>query len=679
MSPTSKPESKEPRAPRAALALIGSVVVMGACAPSTEHAAGSSTEALGRSGPSGSAYDELCEGATRIYEIQGATHVSPFVGQNVETCGVVTAVGFQSYYIQDLDGDGDETTSDGMFVFDDRALPEVGEALRLSDVVDERIPGGPATGNLSTTQLAFPEIVDRIGAADREEPVLPEPVVIGRSGRIPPNEQVIGEDEIPVNLQEPDDAAANRFNPDVDGIDFYESLEGMLVTVAQPVAVSAIRQFGRFSAEVFVLANEGADIAPGDARTARGGINLQAEPDNRGDQNPERVQIQFDGTLFGSTDYPFIQVGDTLEDVTGVVGYSFGNFEVNAIGPVEVTSGGIRKERVPTKMHGSLSVVAYNVLNLSATNNDDAQRVEIAEQIVQNLDKPDIIALQEIQDNNGQDGDCDDEEESPTPEECSVSGVLDASETLQKLVDAILEAGGPEYEYFDVAPLVETTDDNRDDPDTFGGAAFSNIRNAFLYNPRRVDLVEFTGLTRDVLEVRGVSAYRAFDTSRDPLEAVFRWRGQDIVLLNNHFSSRFGSSPVFGGPQPFVQAAEEAREAQSLAMNEVTQWLLDQGQEHVVVLGDLNTFEFTNDLAEILPGTGGERILRNLIERESSDNLYTFIFEGNSQVLDHIFVTDSLWPGAKYNFVQVNVDFPRRFGDVTASDHEPVLARLKVQ
>ena len=37
----------------------------------------------------------------------------------------------------------------------------------------------------------------------------------------------------------------------------------------------------------------------------------------------------------------------------------------------------------------------------------------------------------------------------------------------------------------------------------------------------------------------------------------------DIIIVNNHFSSRFGSTPVFGGPQPFTQAAEVAPQASS--------------------------------------------------------------------------------------------------------------------
>ena len=54
--------------------------------------------------------------ARTIMQIQGAGHLSPFVGQRVVTSGVVAAVGFDGFYLQDLLGDGDDATSDAIFV-----------------------------------------------------------------------------------------------------------------------------------------------------------------------------------------------------------------------------------------------------------------------------------------------------------------------------------------------------------------------------------------------------------------------------------------------------------------------------------------------------------------------------------------------------------------------------------
>lgn len=612
-----------------------------------------------------------CAEATPIYTIQGESHVSRLVDEPIETCGVVTAVAFSGYYLQDPDGDSNEATSDGIYVSQRGDKPAVGDFIRLSALVAEVIGGGAGTGNLSVTTL-----VDSLVLDSKSDAALPKPVLIGNAGRLPPSEVVISDSEVAnsINLQNADDAAATPFNPSVDGIDFYESIEGMRVTVASPVAISGIRQFGTFSAEVFVLTDNGNNASSSSQRTQRGGILLQPDRDNRGDQNPERVQIQFDGTLFGSTEYPAISVGDTLADVTGVMSYSFGNFEVVAVGPVIIDDGGLEPATVRINpSSNTMTLASYNVLNLSGVDADNDQRNLIATQIVNNLQQPDVIALQEVQDNNGDISDC------PRDDASACSGVLDASITLQRLVDEIKAAGGIDYSWFTVDPLVETNDDNRDNVDTFGGAALGNIRNAYLYNPVRVNLLNIQGITRDVLAQRGVSVATAFDTSRDPLEAVFEFNGQNIYILNNHFSSRFGSSPIFGGLQPFVQAGEENRAVQALAMNQLVESILkDEAAANVVVLGDLNTFEFTDELAEILPAAGGDPVLFNLVGNDNKDS-YSYIFEGNSQILDHIFVTEALrGDSGVVDYVNVNADFPRLTSSVVASDHEPVVAALTI-
>ena len=198
-----------------------------------------------------------------------------------------------------------------------------------------------------------------------------------------------------------------------------------------------------------------------------------------------------------------------------------------------------------------------------------------------------------------------------------------------------------------------------------------------MYNPERVSL---DGLS--LLE-----GLEAFEGSRDPLVGEFVFNGNTVSVVNNHFSSRFGSTPVFGGPQPFVQAGEEAREAQSQEINTFVDGLIAEDPDaNVVVLGDLNTFEFTNDLAEILPGTGDENVLTNLVGQAiDDDDAYSFIFDGNSQQLDHLYVSDSLLTGAQFDVVHVNNDFPRddgrsQFGTtVVASDHEPLVAQLTLE
>ena len=365
-----------------------------------------------------------------------------------------------------------------------------------------------------------------------------------------------------------------------------------------------------------------------------------------------------------------INVGDQLGDVTGVVGYSFGNFEVNVTETFEITPSGITQET--TELAGTdnqLTIASYNVLNLDPNDGDGSQDIDngqfelLANQIVNNLQSPDIIALQEIQDNSGTAND----------------GILDADLTLQTLVDAIAELSGLVYEFRTLNPPEDGA---------FGGQPGGNIRNAFLFNPERVAIDEssLTLLSPDELSAAGISDTDAFSDSRTPLVAEFSFNGQSVKVINNHFSSRFGSTPVFGGPQPFIQAGDAAREAQAQVLNDYVDFLIaGQPDANIVVAGDLNTFQFDDRLAKVLPGTGDEQVLTNLVTTKlTEDDAYTFIFDGNSQVLDHVFVTNSLLDGAELDIVHVNNDFARddnraQIDDtVVASDHEPVVARLTI-
>ena len=80
----------------------------------------------------------------------------------------------------------------------------------------------------------------------------------------------------------------------------------------------------------------------------------------------------------------------------------------------------------------------------------DEKVARIAKSFVDNMKSPDIITLVEVQDNDGE----------------TNSGKTDASESYKRLIEAIKAAGGPTYEWTDVAPV------NNDN----GGAPGGNIR-----------------------------------------------------------------------------------------------------------------------------------------------------------------------------------------------------------
>ncbi len=575
------------------------------------------------------------------------------LGEEVVAEGVVTAPAPEGFHLEDPEGDGREATSDAVLV-SSGSVPDVRARVRVTGRVAEPVPGGEETVNLPVTTLeaSSVEVLEEGGE-------LPDPVVLGSEGRVPPEVELIGEDELPVDLREPDAARDVPLEPAAEGLDFWESLEGMRVTVEAPVAVSPTRDFDD-DVEVWALVEDGAHVTPDDALTDRGVLLLQPHPENRGDQNPERVRLSFEDGLYPASP-PELAVGDGLGDVTGVVGYSFGSFEVRATAAGGVEPGGL--EPGSSSLEGTadrVTVGVYNVENLNPLPATADRRARLGAQIAGRLGGPDVVALQEIQDGNGTRGGADDPE-------------TDATATLEALADAVAAAGGPAYDFVDVAP----------EPNSSGGVPGGNIRNAFLWNPARVERVSHRSLDSEALAAAGAPEPDAFEDGRDPLVATFELDGRRLTVVNVHFSSRAGSTPIFGAVQPFRQEGEAEREAQSRAVHAWVEARLGEDPDaRVAVVGDFNTFEFTDDLTEMLPGEGDGAVLENLQRSVPAGDRHTYVFEGNAQALDHFFVTGSLRGGAELDVVHLNAEFPPADGPdgiTSASDHEPLLGRLLLE
>jgi predicted extracellular nuclease len=87
------------------------------------------------------------------------------------------------------------------------------------------------------------------------------------------------------------------------------------------------------------------------------------------------------------------------------------------------------------------------------------------------------------------------------------------------------------------------------------------------------------------------------------------------------------------------------------------------------VLGDINDFEFSETVSLL---SGG--VLANLVEQLPKPERYSYVFEGNSQVLDQILVSRSLLRvSVQYDVVHVNSEFTDQ-----ASDHDPSVAKLRL-
>ena len=307
---------------------------------------------------------------------------------------------------------------------------------------------------------------------------------------------------------------------------------------------------------------------------------------------------------------------------------------------------------------GELAIATFNVENLSAVD-PPAKFARLAGLIVNNLRAPDIVALEEIQDNDGP----------------ANTAVTDASQTLEHLIAAIAAAGGPAYEFRQIDPV--------DDQD--GGQPGGNIRVGFIFRTDRgLQFVDRPGGTSE--NANGVVGENnqtrllfspgridpqnpAWSQSRKPLAGEFRYRGKTYFVIVNHFNSKGDDQPLFARFQPPARPTETQRHQQAQVVNDfVDQILAADRNALVVVLGDINDFEFS-ETVEILEGGGA---LRSLMSALPSAERYSYVFEGNSQVLDQVLVTDKLAkPTTSYDVVHVNAEFFDQ-----ASDHDPQVARF---
>ena len=203
-----------------------------------------------------------------------------------------------------------------------------------------------------------------------------------------------------------------------------------------------------------------------------------------------------------------------------------------------------------------------------------------------------------------------------------------------------------------------------------GSSDGRGIENAFLYDRARVELAEaFLPSGEDVDAAFGPDSP---SPGREPLVGEFVVGGVELVVVGNHFKSKRGDDPLFGVRQPFVRPTEAQRKAQARAVRR----FIDEQPEgvRILVAGDFNDFQFAE------PGEGSDHPLA-IIEGSDFTNLvaalpspYTFIFDGNAQVLDHLVVSPALAEivlGTE--IVHGNTDDPE-----AASDHDVPVVRLQL-
>jgi predicted extracellular nuclease len=393
-------------------------------------------------------------------------------------------------------------------------------------------------------------------------------------------------------------------------------------------------------------------VKPHEHRNRRGGT-VYGSYDS---QNTGRLQIQSLGPTAG---FPAANVGDTLAGTTtGPLDYNqFGGYTLVANQLGTLKSGGLQRETTRKQSRDELAVATYNVENLDPS---DATFAAHASAIVNNLKSPDIVSLEEIQDDNGATDD----------------GTVDATQTVTKLIDAIVAAGGPKYDWRSINPV----------NDQDGGEPGGNIRQVFLFNPARVSFTDRPGgdstTAVGVTKVHGHAALTvspgridpasdAWKSSRKPLAGEFVFHGRTVIVIGNHFASKGGDQGLTSQYQPPARSSETQRHLQAAEVNSFVKDILKvQKNADVIALGDMNDFEFS-DTARILEGDGE---LWSAIKSLPKSERYTYDYQGNEQVLDQILISPSIRRGCdfQYDSVHINAEFHDQI-----SDHDPQVLRFR--
>jgi len=172
-----------------------------------------------------------------------------------------------------------------------------------------------------------------------------------------------------------------------------------------------------------------------------------------------------------------------------------------------------------------------------------------------------------------------------------------------------------------------------------------------------------------------VGEFALFD--RLPLVVDLMVRGDwgepyKLRIVNNHLKSKGGDELV-----NVVRREQQTRFVATLVQEQLT----TDPAAHVVVLGDLNDYYVSGPIDALRTST--QPALLHAYDLLPPLERFTYIFNGASQVLDHILVTPAMAPTlAEVDIVHIDAHFPALATVNTtnvnhASDHDPVQIRIR--
>ena len=599
---------------------------------------------------------------THIYSIQG-TEANAAVTGNVTTQGVV--VGdfggtdrVSGFFLQDVAGDGDPSTSDGIFVFTGAGDPvSAGQVVRVTGFARERFNQTTINGSNSNS-AAVTQIAD-----------------CGTTTSVPAT-------DVSMPFASPDDP---------------ERYEGMLVRFPQSLVISEYFNYDRFGEIVLAQPLDGETRAftptsivdpggPALARLLANQLRRITLDDNLSAQNPAFLRHP-NGAAFSLANR--FRGGDRVKDTVGVLGWDFSLYRIFPTAPADYTATNPRPS-APSPVGGSLRAAAMNTLNFFITGDypsanpldntcgplrnvecrghDADQPDEFSRQRTKLLEAlagldADVLGLNELENTAG----------------------VDALTDPQGIVPGLnAKLGAGTYK------AIET-----------GTIGTDAIRVGLIYKPAKVKPVGSFKLLTSAVDPRFIDT-----KSRPALAQTFESleNGSRFTIVVNHLKSKGSDCNDVGDPDA-GDGQGNCNGTRTKAAEALVDWLktdpTGSGDADFLIMGDLNSYAKEDPIraiqrgADDTAGTGDD--WTNLVARDLGPYAYSYVFDGMSGYLDHALgnasVASQVTKVAEWH---INADEPDVLDYDTSfkpnaqdalwapdayrtSDHDPVLVGLELK
>ena len=389
-----------------------------------------------------------------------------------------------------------------------------------------------------------------------------------------------------------------------------EALEGMLVAPASGLTVTEVFNLNRFGE--IVLAAGGRLISPTEAAEP-GPASTQVAVDNAA-----RSIVLDDGRTTNYTTAPAqappyltiddpIRVGDTAQLQPQVLSFGFGLWRLQ---PADGTADGNTfpatnpRPAAPAAVGGDLRIADFNVLNyfvdFPSEFGDDARGATDAEELAEQQAKivtaitaldADIITLHEI-------------------ENSAVLTPETPYRAVETLLAAIEQADGNDWNYVQA----------HEDSDV--------ITNAIVYR------------TDKAIAVGAPAVYDGpeFNNARSPISQTFRAGDETFSIITNHLKSK--GSPCTTGNDTSLGGSgscntDRVRQAEALvAFAETVK--TQSGDQDVLLVGDFNAYRYEDPIDTVTDA--GYTDMGPVL----ADGQYSYVFDGGSGSLDHVFASPSM-------------------------------------